>query len=281
MSMTVGTIETFRWVGSQKAYLDAPDIHSVGHVVVGRYGGNTSAGADRNEDGALVWCSSQGSPGQNWEFAVILDAHGTSQSAALVLDVIDARFDTITGMLAEPAAYAFSSLQGFLLEMFNSMAFLEQARRVYGETSFLICAQKAGYVWWFNVGDCRVYLLHADLATRRHYALNQPSSYEWVGRTNTFALPVPCFASGVRELRPGRNTVVLTTDGLLDFGERPFDNPALLYEWFTNEHELGERVQMALLEAHNARGRDSATLIAWEALSGPDPSMPSNSKTGR
>src|SRR5690242_15318515 len=73
-------VVTFRWVGGEAPLLDTPTVARCGRVVVGRYGGNTSAGATSNDDGALVWCAEDGA----WEFAVLLDAHFSDQSAALV-----------------------------------------------------------------------------------------------------------------------------------------------------------------------------------------------------
>ena len=46
---------SFRWVGSEDAFLDAPALAECGSIIIGRYGGRTDAGARKNEDGALVW----------------------------------------------------------------------------------------------------------------------------------------------------------------------------------------------------------------------------------
>lgn len=47
--------EEFSWVGSQAHFVDTPDVLQLGKIVVGRYGGNSSAGQYKNEDGCLVW----------------------------------------------------------------------------------------------------------------------------------------------------------------------------------------------------------------------------------
>ena len=70
----------FVWIGNDDKHLDAPYVTRYKDIVIGVYGGNTSAGANKNEDGALVWRSEDNS----WEFSAILDAHNTAQSAELV-----------------------------------------------------------------------------------------------------------------------------------------------------------------------------------------------------
>jgi hypothetical protein len=230
--------------------------------VIGCYGGRTAAGATRNEDGALVWCAGDGS----WEFALLLDAHGSAGSAALVLTTIEAEAEAITASLSQPAETAFASLHQHLLALFQSPAFREQCRRVQGETACLICARKAQFLGWLSIGDCVVYLFHPELARLGQFALNQRSFFEWIGHANSFDLPVPCYASGVRELRRGQNRIVMTTDGLLEFGTRPFEDPRELHQFFAPEHEdaaVEAGVRGALARVHQERGRDSATVIAW------------------
>ncbi|WP_318999837.1 hypothetical protein [Mesobacillus sp. S13] len=77
--------EEFSWVGSQAHFVDTPDVLQLGKIVVGRYGGNSSAGQYKNEDGCLVWFNEQ----QDWEFAIILDAHKTAESAELIIQQIE------------------------------------------------------------------------------------------------------------------------------------------------------------------------------------------------
>src|SRR5579863_1290383 len=88
----------FRWVGSEEMLLDTPDVTACADVVIGRYGGHTGAGADKNEDGALVWCASDGA----WEFAALLDAHFSAESAALVIAEIESQREPLLAALAQP-----------------------------------------------------------------------------------------------------------------------------------------------------------------------------------
>jgi serine/threonine protein phosphatase PrpC len=235
-----------------------------GGVVTGCYGGDTGAGAVRNEDGALVWCAADGS----WEFAVLLDAHASGESAGLVLQAVEAEEGTITGALAEPIERAFLTLQTCLLRRFRSAAFRAQCRSVRGETACLICARKAQFLWWLSIGDCVVYLFHPDLARFGQFALNQRSFFEWIGQANTFDLPAPCYATGVRELRRGVNRVLMTTDGLLECGTRLFEDGRRLYDFFNagvagSKTALEAGIEAALSHVRTVHGRDSATVIAW------------------
>jgi hypothetical protein len=67
------------WNGGSDPCLDGPRVDAVGRVAVGRCGGNAAFGARKNEDAALVWSE------EDWVFAVILDAHASSESAEAVL----------------------------------------------------------------------------------------------------------------------------------------------------------------------------------------------------
>ena len=155
------------------------------------------------------------------------------------------------------------------MALFRSTDFRAQCRSVQGETACLICARKAQFLWWLSIGDCLVYLFHPDLARLGQYALNQRSFFEWIGRANTFDLPIPCYATGVRELRAGLNRVVMTTDGLIECGSRPFEDPHRLDAIFNPEDQgphadLEASTVAALSRVREERGRDSATVIAWD-----------------
>jgi hypothetical protein len=55
----------------------------------------------------------------------------------------------------------------------------------------------------------------------------------------------------------------MVTDGLLEFGRRPFEDAAQLYKAFTKGSDLAANVESALKKVHQERGKDSATAIAW------------------
>lgn len=257
-------LSTFSWLGCDHPYLDRPETTKLDDVVIGRYGGCTDAGASKNEDGALVWRNVR----QGWVFAVLLDAHAGSSSAAAVLTLIEGMREDLVRDLALPIEKTFSSLQTHLTGAFRAPAFLDKCRSLRGETACLIYVQKGKYLWWLAVGDCVVYLLHPELAELGQYALNQRQFFEWIGRVNTFAGSVPSFTVGTRELRGGLNHIVMLTDGVLEFGDRPFENPKVLAEVISRPTSHGtpsyERVVQKLLdEVHQGGGRDSATVICW------------------
>jgi len=251
---------SLRWLGDHAMHLDQPHVTPYGSMVLGCYGGNISAGADKNEDAAILWHDTVG----DWEAGVIVDAHHSAQSAVLILHVLADEEQTIRELLAQPVQVAFTALQNHLINVFSSPAFRAECATIRGEASCMMVVRKAHFVWWFAVGDCVSYVFHPTLARLGEYALNQRRFYEWIGHVNTFDLAVPCWSSGVRQLRPGRNVLVMITDGLLECGTRPFENPATLYYTFTwAAPTLTESINIALRRVHQEQGRDSATIIAW------------------
>ncbi|MEH7382990.1 hypothetical protein V7138_21175 [Bacillus sp. JJ1533] len=43
------------WVGSQESFVDTISVQKRGKIIIGQFGGNSSAGQSKNEDGCLVW----------------------------------------------------------------------------------------------------------------------------------------------------------------------------------------------------------------------------------
>ncbi len=259
-----GNILKFRWLGSDNMYLDEPTIQTCRDVIVGCYGGNSDAGAVKNEDGALVWCAENGA----WKFAVLLDAHNSIQSAKLVLDMIESEEERITAILGLPVEKLFSLLHRLLIDLFTSEDFKTKCKQIRGETACLICVQRDRFLWWFSIGDCLIYLFHSELAHLGQYALNQRSYYEWIGQVSSFDLPVPCYTSGTRELRKSENQIVMITDGLLECGSRPFENSEFLYESLSRKNTDGQvgiksNVLEVLKRVDQEKGKDSATMVYW------------------
>jgi hypothetical protein len=250
----------FCWVGNQEHFVDQPDVSQIGKIVVGRYGGNSSAGQYKNEDGCLVWFNEQ----QEWEFTILLDAHNTAESAELIIKQFDSAKAEIKNILALPANHlTFKKMEEKVLSLFLSEEFLSACRNVTGETACLIVARKDQFVWWFSVGDCVLYLFHEELAAMGQYQLNQRQFYEWIGEVNTFELDVPCYSAGVRELRTGENRLFLTTDGLIECPNEPYANPASIFHSFS-EIDGQESIVRSVLETikdHNVR--DSTTILSW------------------
>ncbi len=251
--MSSETIQLHTWVGYEKPYLASPNISTCGSMLVGCYGGNKSAGAIKNED--AVWCL----VGETWQLGIIFDAHNSSESAVYLVDLFSTFQLKFEQIMSEKLPYAFSQLQQFIIKLLGEQEF----KNIQGETSILICAHKDGFLWWFCIGDNLACLLHPELIQFGQYALNQRSFYEWVGEANTFALPVACYSSGIRELRQGKNIIVMVTDGLLEFGSRSFENSTYFYNHFTRPKHLRKAVQSALDSVHTTQGKDSATIVVW------------------
>jgi hypothetical protein len=229
-------------------------------VILGCYGGNTDAGAWKNEDAALIWCDPHGS----WEFVLILDAHNTSESAELILRTITIEQNALVSILNKPINQAVTNLSSHLTARFQSPAFKTRCQFTTGETACLIAARKDQFLWWMSIGDCSLFLFHPELARFGQYGLNQRNHFEWIGSANSFSLPVACFTSGVREFRSGKNLIVLATDGVLEAGSRRFENPETLYRSFTM-HDLDpyQGINRILAKVHDDQGVDSATMIGW------------------
>lgn len=108
------------WVGNKKMCLDEVSVKQYGNIVLGAYGGNISAGAKKNEDGALVWSNG------DWEFAAILDGHNSAESVDLVVNTIQKEYEHIKAMLNESMDTVFRSVENHLLTIFKSPSFKEK-----------------------------------------------------------------------------------------------------------------------------------------------------------
>jgi hypothetical protein len=250
----------FSWIGSQESFVDQPNVFPINHILVGLFGGNSNAGQDKNEDGCLVWLN----PDEDWEFAIILDAHKTAESAEAILKLFNDKKTIIEEFLSSPLEKIFfKRLEEKVLSMFQSEKFLSICRNLTGETACLIVVRKDKYLWWFSVGDCVLYLFHEELASMGQYQVNQRHFYEWIGQVNTFERTVPCYSVGVKELRKGQNQILLTTDGLIECPNEPYVNPKTIYHSFlgSNDHDS----VMSMLEVIKThRVRDSTTIITWK-----------------
>jgi hypothetical protein len=257
--MTKGTNNSeFSWVGSQENLVDEINIQKINHLVLGRFGGNSAAGQYKNEDGCIVWVNDE----HNYEFVVLLDAHTTAESAELVVATIQSLKVNIERTLAFSPKKSFDGLYQLLLSTFESTSFKVACKNIQGETAFLCVVRKGRFLWWFNVGDCLLYLNHPELSELGEYQQNHRSFYEWIGKVNTFELEVPCFSTGKKELRRGRNHIFLTTDGLVECPNVNFDKPINLFKPFeklSNE----ESVWNLLSKIKKNHVRDSTTILSW------------------
>ena len=211
-------MDSYVWRGSAEPCLDRPELTALGRVSVGRYGGNSGFGAHKNEDAALVWS------GADWVFAVILDAHAGSASADAVLELFEAGRGGLAALLGQSEPAHMLEVQAAAARLLLTGG--DRMAQVRGETACLVCYQQGGYLMWLSIGDNQLYLLHPELQRLGQFTLTVRNYFEWIGERNSLALEVPCFATGIRQLRRGINTIALVTDGLLEAGDRVFDEPA-------------------------------------------------------
>jgi serine/threonine protein phosphatase PrpC len=259
------------WVGSQKHFVDELDVSLVDKVVVGRFGGNSSAGQYKNEDGCLVWSNES----ENWEFTMILDGHKTAQSVELVVDRFNQEKYRIQDVLRLPAGEALKQMDSLILDIFQNPDFMEACRKTTGETACLIVVRKEKYLWWFSIGDCILHLFHPELIKLGERQLVQRSFYEWVGEVNTFALPVPCYSTGKKELRQGLNQIFMTTDGLTECPDVTFADAEEVHAVLVG-NKIEEGIRKLLEEVKENHVRDSTTIIAWSVHIEETATMPSD-----
>ena len=129
-------MNNFSWVGSEKDFVDERDVRWVNRVAVGRFGGNSSAGQTKNEDGCIVWQA------EDWEFAAILDAHKSAESAELVIRTIEYHKGALSQILSLKGQPDFKQLEGKLLEIFQSEDFLDACRECNGGNGLSYCCKE-------------------------------------------------------------------------------------------------------------------------------------------
>lgn len=261
----------FSWVGSQSHYVDEIDVCQIQNVTVGRFGGNSTAGQYKNEDACLVWTNEK----EDWEFVVLLDAHQSAESAELVVSEVNSLKGAIQNNLTLPIKQAFEQTAETLLTTFDSPHFKEACQKIQGETAVLCVVRKGKFLWWLSIGDCLLYLFHPELKALNETQQNHRSFYEWIGKVNTFDLLVPCYSVGTKELRKGKNHILLTTDGLVECPNTNFSNPNEVgkpFETLSNEQGV-----LALLEEIKQKNvRDSTTILSWVIDLDADSTRPSN-----
>ena len=272
--MKNNNMKYFHWIGSQEHFIDKPDVLHLKNIVVGRFGGNSSAGQDKNEDGCLVWMNEK----EDWEFTILLDAHHSSESAELIVEEFLSKSNELKFILSFPTTQqTFKRLEEKIIQIFQSPEFLTACQKIKGETSCLIVVRKEKYVWWFSVGDCVLYLFHKELIALGQYQVNQRQFYQWIGQVNTFEMEVPCYSVGTIELRKGENRIFLTTDGLIECPNEPFANPGTIFQTFSNTGSDESIIQSMLecIKDHNVK--DSTTIISWKVNILKEATLPSSS----
>ncbi|WP_313799240.1 protein phosphatase 2C domain-containing protein [Cytobacillus sp.] len=252
-------MKEFTWVGSQEHFIDKINVQKINQIRIGRFGGKSTAGQNKNDDGCLIWIGEK----KDWELAMILDAHNTAESAEIVIEKFTMKKPEIVTSLSMPINQSFKRLEEVVLDLFQGEEFLSSCRKIKGETACLIVARKDKYVWWLSIGDCSLYIFHPELASLGQYQINQRQFFEWVGKVNTFEQTVPCYSRGIRELRKGFNRIFLTTDGLIECPNEPFSNPKEIYKVISSSEEE-ESIKRLLQNIQDNHVKDSTTIISWK-----------------
>ncbi|WP_218124010.1 protein phosphatase 2C domain-containing protein [Shouchella lonarensis] len=247
----------YSWTGKQEPFLSQPTVLSIENTTLGMYGGNVNAGAHKNEDALLLLT------GSDWTFGVIIDAHHSSESAACIISELDRHHKNIEEILSRTVSSAITRIDLYMKEMLLSDAFKRKCASVKGEASCLICVQKGQSLWWLSIGDCSLYVFNEELASFHQYRMNQRQFFEFVGENSSLALDVPCYTTGVRELRNGKNVVLLATDGLYHQEDSLFLDDETLSSWITRDGDMKSHFSHILNKIHVENGIDSATLIGW------------------
>jgi hypothetical protein len=256
-------MERLLWSGGKAPYLHAPVVETVGNVSIGRFAGY---GSLKNEDGLLVWSD------PSWTFAVILDGHGGSSSVDAVLEVFDEAEETLVPLCAAADGAALPVLQGQLIRLLTSKRTARRMSGVQGETACLVCYQWKQHLLWLSIGDNTLYLLHPELGRLGQFALTTRGFFEWIGERNSLAGTPPYFSTGIRQLRTGRNSIVLVTDGIQELPGRPYEAPADFAAAFSSSPNEVSALQLMLAKAQQSQGRDSCTMLAWNA-NNPEPAL--------
>ncbi|EDL66305.1 protein phosphatase 2C domain-containing protein [Bacillus sp. SG-1] len=186
-------MKEYKWAGSENSFVDEVHMKEIDRVVVGHFGGNSSAGQSKNEDGCLLWSNKE----KDWEFAILLDAHNTAQSAELVISEFYERKQEILNLLDLECEPAFNQINDLILQTFKGESFQEACKTIKGETACLFVIRKENFLSWFSIGDCILNLYHPDLSKLGEYQQNHRSFFEWVGQESTFNKSVPCYSTGI------------------------------------------------------------------------------------
>lgn len=245
------------WNGHLNNYIDEIKMIDLHHVTIGIFGGSSSRGTKLNEDGLYVI-----SKYDDFVFSVLFDAHATNESVIYYTEALIEKKSDIESSLKLNTKQAIKNIETLIEDILNNQKVLSQSKELKGETAFLVCLQKNEYLWWLSVGDNSIYTFNKEFNELGQYRLNQRIFYQWIGQKNSMALDVPCYSKGTIQLRPGKTTIVMLTDGVLEIEGRPFENHETLKEHI-EANSLKSGIHNVLEVVKTSCGKDNATIIAW------------------
>ncbi|MDP4144331.1 MAG: hypothetical protein Q8936_07600 [Bacillota bacterium] len=68
----------------------------------------------------------------------------------------------------------------------------------------------------------------------------------------------------------------MLTDGVLECGNSPLEEPKKLYKVLTENVDISENMSNVFKEIHTQKGRDSATIIGWSYFNNNKAQRPSD-----
>lgn len=246
------------WNGNIENYINKISISNYQKVVIGNFGGSSSQGTLKNEDGYMLMITDE-----NKVLSIIFDAHATNESILLLQNVIKEKTAEICKIIDQEVCYAIPQIQKFFIELLTSSEIATQFTQCCGETAVLVVFQMKEYLWWLSIGDNSLYIFHKEFNELGQYSVNSRTFYQWAGQCNSLNLEVPCYSTGTIELREGLNKIVMLTDGILEIKDRPFENNNTL-EVVINAANMNASFNTVLQTVKNSDGRDNATIIGWE-----------------
>ncbi len=202
----------------------------------------------------------------DWRLAVIMDAHATNESVITMTELVEDNTDKIHRICDSEVNIAIPELQEFITRLVTSKIAVSKSKEVKGETAALFCFEKNGYLWWLSIGDNSLYVLHKEFNELGQFRLNQRIFYQWYGEKNSLSLQVPCYTSGIIQLREGNSIIIMLTDGVLEIKNRVYEDESELAKVFESK-DLSVSIREMLTEVKRQKGRDSATVIAWNTVS--------------
>lgn len=245
------------WHGDINCYLDIVNVSTVGEVSFGCFGGSTQSGQYTNEDGLYIL-----SKKDEFVLSILLDSHATNESVRLILEEIETNEEMLKRYVDLPLKEAMAHVSKFFVDFIHNETFIEKTKKIRGEAAFLVVFQKDKYLWWLSVGDNSLYLLHPEYSELGQQRLNQRIFYQWIGEKNSIDLEIPCFTQSTIELRQGKSSIVLLTDGVLECEGQLYDDPTKISSTF-NKHQNDKAIEVILEDVKSVMGRDSATIINW------------------
>lgn len=250
-----------QWNGEVEKYIDSIGIREIEDIWIGNFGGSSSKGTVKNEDGAIIYrLQNQG------VLAIIFDAHTSSDSVIELQKLIIELNEDIYRIGNMKDYSSLIEMKKLMEEFISSNSSNEQMKCCTGETAVLFTYQYEEYVWWLSIGDNQLYIFHEEFNSLGQYNINSRIFYQWIGRMNSINLKVPCYSTGTIELREGSSRIILLTDGILEIDKRPLENNEVLKKYIC-EDKLDKGIKNTLELVKRSEGKDNATIIGWDYTS--------------